>query len=59
MYKVMKSNNSNLGKALGRAALDAAGAANGLPNRARTQKSERDKARCPRRQRKQKRWDTE
>lgn len=39
--------------------LAAVGAASGVGNRARTQPSKRDKANCPRRQRKQKDWRSE
>jgi hypothetical protein len=48
-----------IASAMGQAAHDtlaAIGAAPGIGNRARTQQSKRDKARCPRRQRKQRNW---
>jgi hypothetical protein len=51
----MQTTNKTM-RTLSYANLEAAGAANGQGNRARTQQSKRDKARCPRRQRKNRDW---
>jgi hypothetical protein len=52
----MSKTTVNLGKALGYAALDAIGAASGPGNRSRTFPTKKEKAKCPKRQRRTRDW---